>query len=213
MATQEIINILERTGTGSQADLENARNFLEKAAEQNLPELLKHLSDILIAATNNPTARAQAALQLKNALYSKEENLKQAYQERWLNMPANIRDHIKMNCFNALGTESSKPSQAAQCVGYIACAEIPRNQWQDLIQRLVDNVTTVGRPDNIREASLEALGYICQDIDSDVLVPQSNVILTALVYGMRKEETNDNVRLAATTAMLNSLEFTKNNFQ
>ncbi|CAF1129422.1 unnamed protein product, partial [Adineta ricciae] len=41
----------------------------------------------------------------------------------------------------------------------------------------------------------------------------SNVILTALVYGMRKEETNDNVRLAATTAMLNSLEFTKNNFQ
>jgi importin subunit beta-1 len=30
---------------------------------------------------------------------------------------------------------------------------------------------------------------------------------------MRKEEMNDNVRLAATTAMLNSLEFTKNNFQ
>ena len=46
-----------------------------------------------------------------------------------------------------------------------------------------------------------------------MLIPQSNVILTALVYGMRKEETNDNVRLAATTAMLNSLEFTKNNFQ
>ena len=45
------------------------------------------------------------------------------------------------------------------------------------------------------------------------MAPQSNVILTALVHGMRKEETNDNVRLAATTAMLNSLEFTKNNFQ
>lgn len=102
----------------------------------------------------------------------------------------------------------------------------------NLLERLVANVTTVGRPDSVREASLEALGYICQDIvssfpsrrseqgrglwliqDSDVLVPQSNVILTALVYGMRKEETNDNVRLAATTAMLNSLEFTKNNFQ
>lgn len=62
----------------AQADLENARNFLSKAAEQNLvcsnrffsktffvlflfqPELLKQLSDILIAAANNPTARAQA---------------------------------------------------------------------------------------------------------------------------------------------------------
>lgn len=36
MAAQELINILERTVTGSQADLENARNFLAKAAEQNL---------------------------------------------------------------------------------------------------------------------------------------------------------------------------------
>lgn len=90
---------------------------------------------------------------------------------------------------------------------------MPRGQWRDLIEQLVANVTTVGRSDSVREASLETLGYICQDIDSNVLVPQSNVILTALVYGMRKEETNDNVRLAATTAMLNSLEFTKNNFQ
>ncbi len=40
-----------------------------------------------------------------------------------------------MQCFNALGTETAKPSQAAQCVGYIACAELPRNQWQDLISK------------------------------------------------------------------------------
>ncbi|CAF4153394.1 unnamed protein product, partial [Rotaria sordida] len=152
-------------------------------------------------------------LQLKNALYSREDTVKQLYQERWLNISENIRNHIKTNCFNALGTETTKPSQAAQCVGYIACTELPRGQWQDLIKRLVDNVTTVGRADNVREASLEALGYICQDIDSNVLEPQSNLILTALIYGMRKEETNDNVRLAAITALLNSLEFTKNNFQ
>ncbi|CAF1138518.1 unnamed protein product [Adineta steineri] len=195
----------------AQNDLENARNFLAKAAEQNLPELLKQLSDILNTATNNPTARTQAALQLKNALYSRDDI--KACQERWLRIPDDVRAHVKNNCFNTLGTETSKPSQAAQCVGYIACAELPRGQWRDLIERLVANVTTVGRPDNVREASLEALGYICQDIESNVLVPQSNVILTALVYGMRKEETNDNVRLAATTAMLNSLEFTKNNFQ
>ncbi|CAF4090911.1 unnamed protein product [Rotaria magnacalcarata] len=164
MATEGLINILERTVTGSQADLEHARRFLATATEQNLSELLKHLSDILITATNNPTARAQAALQLKNALYSREEAVKQVYQDRWLSIQENIRDHIKTNCFNALGTETTKPSQAAQCVGYIACAELPRAQWQDLIKRLVDNVTTVGRTDNVREASLEALGYICQDI-------------------------------------------------
>jgi hypothetical protein len=37
------------------------------------------------------------ALQLKNALYSREDHLKQAYQERWLSIPENIRDHIKTN--------------------------------------------------------------------------------------------------------------------
>jgi hypothetical protein len=37
------------------------------------------------------------ALQLKNALYSREENLKQVYQDRWLNIPENIRAHIKNN--------------------------------------------------------------------------------------------------------------------
>ena len=33
-----------------------------------------------------------------------------------------------------------------------------------ILEQLVANVTSAGRPDNVREASLEALGYICQDI-------------------------------------------------
>lgn len=37
------------------------------------------------------------ALQLKNTLYSREEHLKQVYQERWLNIPDNIRNHVKNN--------------------------------------------------------------------------------------------------------------------
>ena len=37
------------------------------------------------------------ALQLKNALYSKEATLKQVYHERWLSLPENIRAHIKNN--------------------------------------------------------------------------------------------------------------------
>lgn len=45
-----------------------------------------------------------------------------------------------------------------------------------------------------------------------VLEQQSNSILTAIVHGMRKEEPSVHVRLAATNALLNSLEFTKKNF-
>jgi uncharacterized membrane protein len=49
--------------------------------------------------------------------------------------------------------------------------------------------------------------------EQDVLACQSNQILTAIVHGMRQSETSNHVRLAATTALLNSLEFTSANFQ
>lgn len=45
-----------------------------------------------------------------------------------------------------------------------------------------------------------------------MLVAQSNQILTAIVHGMKREEPSNRVRLAATNALLNSLEFTKSNF-
>lgn len=55
-------------------------------------------------------------------------------------------------------------------------------------------------------------GYICQEIDADVLTEQSNAILTAIIHAMRSSEPSNHVRLAATQALLNSLEFTKGNF-
>uniref|UniRef100_A0A8R1EQM7 Importin N-terminal domain-containing protein n=1 Tax=Caenorhabditis japonica TaxID=281687 RepID=A0A8R1EQM7_CAEJA len=65
----------------------------------------------------------------------------------------------------------------------------------------------------LKESSLETIGYICQDIDARALDGRANDVLTAIVHGMRPEEVSANVRLAATTALLNSLEFTKTNFE
>ena len=76
------------------------------------------------------------AIQLKNAIYSKEETIKVQYQERWLQMNEDVRTYIRNNCLETLGTENKRPSQAAQCVGYIACAELPRMLWPDCISTL-----------------------------------------------------------------------------
>jgi importin subunit beta-1 len=97
--------------------------------------LLKQLSDILRNPQQSDIVRAQSAIQLKNAIYSKEETVKLAHQERWLQIPEDIRNYIKNNCIETLGTETKRPSQAAQCVGYIACAELPRNLWPDCISK------------------------------------------------------------------------------
>lgn len=111
-----------------------------------------------------------------------------------------------------MGTENSRPSSAAQCVACVAVIELPVNQWTTLITSLTEKVAIAGSTERTREAALEAIGYICQDISPDVLENQSNKILTAIIYGMRKEEPSNHLRLAATTALYNSLEFTKANF-
>lgn len=56
------------------------------------------------------------------------------------------------------------------------------------------------------------IALLCSFQDPEQLQDKSNEILTAIIQGMRKEEPSNNVKLAATNALLNSLEFTKANF-
>ena len=100
---------------------------------------------------------------------------------------------------------------AAQVVSAAATIELPQGQWLDVIQALVTNVTSASTP-QLKQSSLKVLGYICEEIDPDVLESQSNLILTAVIQGMRKEETDPDTRLAGTQALYNALAFVKKNF-
>lgn len=122
-------------------------------------------------------------------------------------------DYLLSQILGALGTENNRPSSAAQCVAYVAVAELPVAQWNELIPLLVSNVANPSSTEMMKEATLETIGYICQDIDSEVLISQSNEILTAIIHGMKSSGISNHVRLAATSALYNSLEFTKGNFE
>lgn len=209
----DIITILEKTVSADKNELEQSLNYLEQAAQTNLPEFLKTLSEVLKVGSNSVVARMQAGLQLKNQLSSKDAAIKLQYQQRWLQLPEDVRNVVKRNSLECLGTETSRPSIAAQCVAAIGAAELPHGGWTDLISILVNSVTNSVSTEMLKEATLEAIGYLCQDIDPDVLQTQSNEILTAIIHGMKKEETSEHVRLAATNALLNSLEFTRANFE
>lgn len=65
----------------------------------------------------------------------------------------------------------------------------------------------------LKVATLQTIGYICETIPPDYLASRSNEILTAVVQGARKEETNVDVQQAAIQALYNSLEFIRNNFE
>ncbi|XP_008484010.1 importin subunit beta-like [Diaphorina citri] len=143
-------------------ELQSAQNFLEQAAVTNLPEYIRTLSEVLHHAGNSPVARVAAGLQLKNLLTAKDATLKSTYQARWLSLPQEIRLYVKKNIIETLGTETGRPSSAAQCIAAVAVAELPAGQWPELIDTLVNNVIAENSTEMLKESSLEAIGYICQ---------------------------------------------------
>ena len=78
----------------------------------------------------------------------------------------NFKGNDLLQVLESLGTETVRPSSAAQCVAHIACAELPQAEWPELISLLTQNVTNPASTEMMKEASLEAIGYICQDIVS-----------------------------------------------
>lgn len=66
----------------------------------------------------------------------------------------------------------------------------------------------------LKQCTLQALGYVCEEMRSENLEQaQVNVMLTAIVQGMRKEEPDNEIRLAATNALFNALLFANENFK
>ena len=77
-----------------------------------------------------------------------------------------IHVHTHTQVIRTLGTETERYRSAAQCVAYIAATEIPQNLWPEVIPTLVANVTNMQATEALKESSLEALGYICEELVS-----------------------------------------------
>ncbi|KAG5233689.1 importin beta-2 family protein [Salix suchowensis] len=114
---------------------------------------------------------------------------------------------VKDTCFSVPDAWST----ASQVIAKIAGIELPQRQWPELIGSLLSNIHQL--PAHVKQATLETLGYLCEEVSPDV-VDQDHVnkILTAVVQGMNASEGNNDVRLAATRALYNALGFAQANF-
>lgn len=103
---------------------------------------------------------------------------------------------------------------SAQLIAAIADIDLPLNAWPTLMSVLVDNTRTEN-PAHVKRASLLAIGYICETADpsNSGVVSQASGILTAITQGARSDEPSVAVRLTAINALVNSLEFVKENFE
>ncbi|KAI1391938.1 ARM repeat-containing protein [Hypoxylon trugodes] len=217
MAENSDINtVLSNSLSPDAATRTGAEQQLTQAAENNFPLYLATLVQSLADENAEGNIRVAAGLALKNAFSAREYARQHEFQAKWLqHTDQETKTRVKELAIQTLSSNNAQAGQAAaQVIASIAVIELPRSQWPDLLQVLVQNVSS-GAPHQ-KQASLTCIGYICESQDTDLrsaLIGHSNAILTAVVQGARKEETNLEVRLSAISALGDSLEFVGNNFK
>ncbi|KAF1954761.1 ARM repeat-containing protein [Byssothecium circinans] len=211
----DINQVLEGTLSPDASVRQAAEQQLTQAAESDFPQYLTILSTELANEQSQPHIRTAAGLALKNSFTAREYARLRQVQERWMNLNPEIKQNVKQSALVTLATPDSRAGQsAAQFIASIAAIEIPHNQWPELMQTLVENVGNGA--DHQKQASLTTIGFICDTDDielRDALARHSNAILTAVVQGARKEEPNKDVRNAAISALGDSIEFVRSNFE
>ncbi|KAJ1801465.1 karyopherin Kap95 [Coemansia sp. RSA 2399] len=191
---------------------EQAAHALEIAANENFPQYLLSLAQELANESGQDPVRSSAGLALKNALTSRDETRQIQYSQRWLQIDEGVRSQVKKSVLATLGSESRFAyTPAAQAISAITAIELPQGQWSDIIATLLQSVSSTST--SLRISSLQTIGFICESIDPEILATQSNTILTAVIQGANSEEPSQDVRLAAVTALYNSLEFVRINFE
>lgn len=211
MDSNQFTQVLLSCQSGDSSVREPAEKWLQEAEKQNPALFLQMLCLELANNDKPPDSRKLAGLILKNSLTANEESRKMLLIQKWLSLEANLRNTIKQAVFTTLAASQREArSTAAQVLAAIAFIELPRaNMWPDLIPALLLNMQHEN--DNLKQATLEALGFICEEIDPNILATQANNILTAVCKGIK--DNNNEIKLVGCVALYNALEFVKANFE
>ncbi|CAG8486946.1 7548_t:CDS:10 [Ambispora gerdemannii] len=208
-----IAELLANTLSADQQIRSDAEKQLQAFVVNNYGQYAALLAQELANESAQAFIRTAAGLALKNTLISNEGQRKLEFSQRWLSLEESNRANIRQTVFTTLSSPDTRTSStAAQVVAAIAAIELPQGQWPDLIKNMLDNVQNTDNT-QLKQATLTAIGFVCESIEPEILAAQSGAILTCIVSGARKEEQNQEVRRAAIVALYNSLEFTRENFE
>ncbi|EPS68839.1 hypothetical protein M569_05926, partial [Genlisea aurea] len=208
----EVTQVLLNAQSVDSTARKNAEDTLKQFQERNLSSFLLSLSAELASEEKPVNSRKLAGLILKNSLSANGPYLKFELAKRWLSLDVALKSQIKACLLQTLSsTVYDARSTASQVIAKVAGIELPHKHWPELIGSLLSNFHQV--PPHVKQASLEALGYICEEVPPEAIdQDQVNKILTAVVQGMNANEPNVQVRIAASQALYDAIGFAKANF-
>lgn len=161
--------------------------------------------------SNGDAVRQMASVVCKNLI----GNISQSgtVTDMWVQLEPFFKDNMKQAILLSLACESSVVrSQIAALIATIAAIEIPRGEWTELISLLCQN--TSNEQYHIKLASLQTLGYICEEIEPEHLAQElRTALISALTMSIDPAENQKTQGFAATKlatkALLTSLPFAK----
>lgn len=223
-----VTEILLAAQSSDHARRSEAEQVLKQAEESNFQGYLVTLADQLSGEENVAESRRLAGLIMKNTVDAKDRTRRVQLAERWKNqVDQPSKTHVRQALLRTLASLAPEARRAAaQVISKIAAIDLTTpGEWDSLITDLLESSRSPTSKDDLRQASLETLGYICEeagygDLAEHVLAGHSNNILTAVIHGMTytgsgangTEESATAVRLAATHALNNTLEFARAQF-
>jgi len=205
-----LTEILQAAGSPDANLRQQAELELRKFEQADFAGYIQGICAELADPNKPPAVRQLAGLVLKNTMSSPDAAKQKELESRWTLQGVPVRAKIKAVTLQVLASPVGDARKtAAQVISRIAAIEMPHDQWPELIGQLVASVQQGS--DDLKEASFTTLGFVCEEVPEH-LEKHANSILNAINIGMQATQTNNKIKLAATKALVNSLEFTHNNF-
>ena len=217
-AAPDLTTTLQAAQSPDLATRQAAESALKAAEQSSLASFSLALATELATETKDVHVRQLAGLQLKNLLAALDDGLQAEKHERWKALPSDQRAAIKQTAISAIRSPIVVARHtAAQACAEIATVELPYKEWPEFLTLLMENVTSTASDDGVKISSLECLGFTCERIAMVATAPEiasdvTDAMLTTIVDGIRPDRP-DSIRLAAATALRNSLAFTRKNME
>jgi importin subunit beta-1 len=217
MSLQDYVNAITAALGADAAHRVPAEQYLQQQANTNLAHHLAMILTVAQSDTVDASVRRLATLLIKLQLKGQSDEIQTQKAEMWFALDAESKNGLKNGVLQLLQSPLEEArTGAAQVIAVIGFLELQRQSWPELIPNLVTYATNAD-PSPVavgcKVSSLRSIGFLCEELDSHLVSADlTNNILTALIGGMAPENPDD-VKKAAVSALLNTLEFITVNMQ
>lgn len=165
--------VLSATLSPNQQERQAATEQLAQLLSSNPSQYLLALSHALSDPGSPSHIRNAAGLAIKNSLSARESQRQEEYANRWTSLEPATRDKLKHDALATLdAADRGARNVSGQVIAAIAAVELPAGLWNNLIAQLLELASRADNP-NLRQATLQTIGYICEGIVSSLSLSPS----------------------------------------